>query len=123
MIDSAECVADEESRLREQKLATPSGSYIPKDTWFVPTLVTNAELRVCLFDPKDVNLDRGELATSDAEFESVPFIRFRKSIGSRYDTSEPAGVDLQKSNLRRERSLFVVQALHLAQFLRLCPGD
>ena len=112
LIDSVECLADEEALLR--------GDRIPKGT-YVPMLVTNAELQICVFDPIKVNLDRGQLSTGDAKFQPVPFIRFRKALASRYDTFEQDGLDLQAANLRRERTVYVVQASHLSEFLRQCP--
>ena len=45
---------------------------------FAPVVVTTAQLQVCRFDPGQVSLDDGEIA--GGTFESVPYIRFRKSL-------------------------------------------
>jgi hypothetical protein len=122
LIDSLECFADEEATLWTQSRVSKSGSYFPSEPMYVPVLVTNAQLQICCFDPNSVNLDRGEISTSDAEFKPVPYIRFRKAMISRYDVFDSAGLSLSAANLGRERTAFVVQASHLFEFLRQFPN-
>jgi hypothetical protein len=71
---------------------------------FVPVIVTNAPLFVARYDPADVSLDTGEFTQIPQQIASIRWVRFRKSFAA----SRP---DLG------ERTVFVVNALSLAEFL------
>ncbi len=45
----------------------------------IPVIVTTASLEICRFDSANVDLKGGRLP-SNVRFESVPFVRFRKSL-------------------------------------------
>jgi len=84
--------------------------------FIIPVIVTNADLAVCRFDPNSIKIEDGTLDASSTEIEIVPFIRFRKSLA----TSIPqiSFDDLKAANRARERTVFVVTAACLAEFLK-----
>jgi hypothetical protein len=80
-----------------------------------PAIVTNAELAICRFEPDQVSLADGTLQNPD-EISKVPFIRFRKSLG----TDFPSGAfnDLAAATRARQRTVFIVNSASLSEFLR-----
>jgi hypothetical protein len=84
----------------------------------VPVVVTNAPLYVCKYGPTERHLLSGELADGEGEFRSVPYVRFRKSLvqypGNVYERGQ---VQLAEWQADRERTVFVVQASSLVEFL------
>lgn len=80
-----------------------------------PAIVTNAELTVCRFNSSLVKINDGTLDDKDADIFTVPFVRFRKSLSNNF----PQGsfFDLQSANRARERTVFIVNAASLTQFL------
>jgi hypothetical protein len=81
-----------------------------------PAIVTNAELAVCRYDPAKIDIKDGTLNISDLEIATVPFIRFRKSLA----TAFPEGMFyyLDAANRARERTVFVVDAACITEFLK-----
>jgi hypothetical protein len=71
----------------------------------LPVIVTNAQLFVAHYKPTDVALDTGEFKEPPNNIESAPWIRFSKA----FTTSE-------RRDFAR-RSVFVVGATHLEEFL------
>ncbi len=107
---------------------------IEDDRIYIPVIVTNANLQVCVFDSSQVGLQDGQL--NGASFGSVPYIRFRKSMITKLASLEEPKPTIQSavqkvqrphrilfdSNLEKERTVFVVQANNLLDFLNQCPG-
>jgi hypothetical protein len=86
-------------------------------TWFFcPLIVTNADLYVCRFDPADVDLRTGNLNAGVAAFEAVPYIRFRKGLSTDLPPVSDE-IDLTGLSTQRERTVFVVSAGALVEFL------
>ncbi|HEV3076996.1 MAG TPA: hypothetical protein VHB47_21415 [Thermoanaerobaculia bacterium] len=84
--------------------------------FFVPFIVTAATLQVARFDPSITDIATGKLP--DAEFQDVPYIRFRKGLAQPLASPIDTGpLDLRKANLEKERTVFVVTAGHLQAFL------
>lgn len=81
-----------------------------------PSIVTNAEIAVCRFDPTKIKITDGTLEAGDVEISTVPFIRFRKSLTTEF----PQGVfyHLEAANRARERTVFVVNSTSLSEFLK-----
>ena len=80
--------------------------------FYIPTIVTTAELKICKFDPANISIKDGEIP-NDAEFETVPFIRFRKSLS----TKVAAMPTLGRSIATRERTILIINSSHLTQML------
>jgi len=83
---------------------------------FFSVIVTTAKLTVANFDPAVISLQDGTL--SDAKFETVPFVRFRKQLGVHHSLLTPeqylTGGDLA---YLKESTVFVVNAEHICSFL------
>lgn len=80
-------------------------------------IVTTATLQVCRFNAQSISLKDGTL--EDANFEEVPYVRFRKQLNPVYEIPEIYQVaghqDVAKA---KENTVFVVNSSHLFEFLR-----
>lgn len=74
---------------------------------FLPAIVTNAPIYTARYKPTQVSLETGEFRELPQEIERAPCVRFRKAFTSQ------GGRDLG------DRSVFVVNATSLAEFLGL----
>jgi hypothetical protein len=86
-------------------------------------VVTTADLKVGAFDPSKVSLKDGTLP--DAEFESVPYLRFRKQLSTRQMRFSPSDYN-NSTNIAyvKQHTVFVVRADALPHFLNdLCVPD
>ena len=82
---------------------------------YVPVIVTTAQLEICRFDPNDVDIQNGQLP--DAQFETVPFIRFRKGLSTSI-SGKKSPLNFEEANQDKERTVFVIQAGELVAFLK-----
>jgi hypothetical protein len=110
VIESIEGLAKEEMNI--QKSQNP-----PNDArlFIFPAIVTNAELAVCRFNPANIKINDGTLDAENVDISTVPFIRFRKSLSTKF----PQGnfFDLQSANRAREQTVFIVNVASLSEFL------
>jgi hypothetical protein len=83
---------------------------------YLPLVVTNAQLFICSADPLSISLETGELPTN-AIFERVPFVRFRKTLWSGTETEAPEVHPRFQPHNNRERTIIVVSAESLGQLL------
>lgn len=81
---------------------------------YVPVIVTNANLHVCRYSVDTVSLHDGNIPAGD--FEEVPYIRFRKSLATTLTESNNIN-SIEIANRDRNRTVIVVQAQHLVNFL------
>jgi hypothetical protein len=81
------------------------GSDLPIPAAFLPVIVTNAALYTARYNPKEVSLETGEFAEMPREIEEVSCVRFQKAF------TATGGRDLG------ERSVFVIRAMWLPEFL------
>jgi hypothetical protein len=109
VLSSAEGLAEQGFQLREL-----SGSA----RCYIPVIVTNAKLEVCVFDPQEVDIQDGSI--SEGEFTTVPVIRFRKGLSTRLPTvsAEEVCWDIADVNKEGERTVFVANASSFTEFLR-----
>jgi hypothetical protein len=84
---------------------------------FFSLIVTTAKLTVAQFDTAAVSLKDGTLESAD--FEQVPYVRFRKQLGVHHSHLTPQqyaeGGDI---SYQKESTVFVVSAEAVADFLR-----
>lgn len=107
LLNSVECLAQEELTIAIERNTGLNSMYIP-------VIVTNASLQVCRFELPSISLDDGQI--QDGEFESVPYIRFSKSLSTK---PESASINtIADANRARQRTVFVVQATQLEGFLQ-----
>lgn len=111
VLESIEGLAEEEVNI-EKSL----GQSVSARLFIFPAIVTNAEIAVCRFDPANIKIADGTLETGDVEITTVPFIRFRKSLAT--DFPQGAFYYLEAANKARERTVFVVNAASLPEFLK-----
>lgn len=113
---ASELLQATESLAREQKAIDAANRSDVSRLWlYVPVVVTNARIVVCSFDPVAVSPTDG-LLPSEAQFEEVPFVRFLKNLGNIEQVSSLQ--DIRQANLAKNRSVIVVHAPKLKEFLR-----
>lgn len=112
LLASIEGLAQEEVSIVESR----NNEDVRARLFIFPAIVTNAEIAVCSYEPSKIEIIDGTLKGEDLEIKTVPFIRFRKSLA----TTFPKGsfYDLEATNRARERSVFVVNATSLTEFLK-----
>jgi hypothetical protein len=80
-------------------------------------ILTTAQLYFAVYDKSALNLEDGSLAK--AEFHRVPYLRVRKQFSMRPVALAPADWHRKDDvDYRRENTVFVVEAIHLIDFLR-----
>jgi hypothetical protein len=82
---------------------------------YFPMIVTNAQMYVCFYDPKSVDLATGELP--EGKFQELNFLRFRKGLSTRWPISSDTP-SLRDANREKERTLFIVKGENLLDVLR-----
>lgn len=110
VLDSIEGLAQEEIKLEQSQ-----GENGHLTLFMFPAIVTNAEIVACHFNAMDVKIEDGTLDLSNVSMCSVPFIRFRKSL----ECGFPKGrfYDLRSAQKARERTVFIVNAGSISEFL------
>lgn len=84
---------------------------------YFPVIITTAELFICKFDPRDIEIESGEI--KNPQFEAVPFVRFRKSLTT---TPSRFAIDKHIEHFEefaeaRERTVFVLNASSIKEIL------
>jgi hypothetical protein len=111
---AAELVASTEGLASEDK-ALSLGERSSLGIYF-NVIVTTAPLYVCRVDPGSISLKDGTL--DEAEFEEVPFVRFRKQLSPAYELpANYAATGYFDVARAKESTVFVVNSLHLVDFL------
>lgn len=81
---------------------------------YIPVIVTTAELIISYFEPGSISLNDGCLPP-DSVFESVPVVRFRKSLTTKF--ASPRGKNISETHERTERTVFIINAEKIQDFL------
>jgi hypothetical protein len=100
LVKATECLAEEE-------LQFAPGEGRSTLVIYFPTIITNAKLMICKYDPEVIGLEDGMLP--QGEFAEVPFIRFTKSLPSRIPSSRIPS-DLGASAEENQRTILIVNA-------------
>ena len=116
LLDSAECFAEAQVSVDFPEVQ-PGFSLNWDRAVFIPVIITNAELLINQFQPGDVDLAEGEIPDGVGQFVSVPYVRFQKSIDTRFSTTE-VPINLQQANHQSQRTVFVVHAPSFPDFLQ-----
>jgi hypothetical protein len=110
-------------------LAVEESSVVLKRAYYyTPIVVTAADLKLCTFSTECVSLETGEFPAEDVCFKDIPWIRFCKGLASGHrmpsmrqvtvsSQESSAPQDLSEANIDKERTVFVVQAKALSDFL------
>ena len=109
LLKAVDCLLVEEMEIEEKKR-----KIINFPSIYIPAIVTNAELKLCHFDPKSVSLSDGRL--KDADFKTVPFLRFRKSLTTVLSPSaSPANIN--EANIDKQRTILIINSEYLCEVL------
>lgn len=109
LVRSAEAISRDEFSLPRSPLPTRQLRI------YIPVIVTNAQIQVCRFDPERIDLSSGLL--SEGNFQTVPFVRFRKTLSTGIVTQERDLIDIADLNGQMERTIFVINGSELNSFL------
>jgi hypothetical protein len=109
LVDATESLAREEYEF-----------YKPENIYtrlYFNVIVTTADLKLCSFDAGKVSLDTGMI--EEAEFRSVPFVRFRKCLSTKpVDQLHLAERSPYHLTRAKENTVFIVNASHFSEFLK-----
>jgi len=108
LLDCLDCIAAEELELFQR-------AGVARWSVYVPAIITNADLKVCAIDPSAISLADGTIG--DAACESVPLIRFRKSL-STVLTPGAQPMTFEESSRNKERTVLIINAQGLSKTLR-----
>ncbi len=116
LLDSVESLA--EAQLNVEPLEPIPGFHVQWNrAVYIPVIVTNTELVVHQFNPTDVDLSEGIIPSEVGEFKTVPFVRFQKSMSTRF-TTDKIPMSLREANLESQRTVIIVHAPSFPQLLR-----
>jgi len=89
--------------------------------YYLPIIVTTANLQTCIFDPVNVSLIDGKISSS--KIEQISFIRFRKNLATSHKSNNLNIADIREANRENDRIIFVVTAEGLIDFLTRIGTD
>lgn len=112
LLNSLEGLVEEEITIAK---ADASSSHIR--TFNIPVVVTNAQLNLCILNIGAASLKDGLISPDECKIETVPFLRFRKSLSVMPPGEGEHINSLVTANLARERTVFIVNSEHLTEFL------
>jgi hypothetical protein len=118
LVQSTECLAREDDM---RVLATSHNECL-----YVSVVVTNASLVVAEFKPENVDLESGMLEDgAKVKTQDVPFLRFRKQLSFLKPEDDRKIFENNEYRLdyAKERTVFVVQAKFLDEFLQQFQVD
>jgi len=111
----SKCVLSSTEALAHEELSLIRHPEFDRLRFFIPVIVTTAELKVCRLEPNQVSISDGSI--KEPKFETVPWIRFRKSL-SVYDTDKIGVATLKEITEKKERSIFIMNSTSLSHFLK-----
>ena len=91
---------------------------IPRQQMFyLPIIVTTANLQTMTFDRTKVDIENGQI--TESELMPIEFIRFRKNLATNIEYDKPEMFTLDQQNQENDRTLFIVQAKSFIKFIGL----
>jgi hypothetical protein len=112
LLNSVESIADE----LFEKMPKPNSDVGLITRVFIPAVVINTELQSCSINPEEISLSLGKIEKNQGRILPVPYIRFQKSFGTKFDSSESSS-NLKEINKANQRTIFVIHAQSLKEFL------
>jgi hypothetical protein len=92
------------------------GNNLDELRMYFNVIVTTAKLKVCSFPPSKITLETGML--DSANFIDVPYVRFRKQFSTNHEFKDIHAKNGFSGVIRaKENTIFVVNALHLEDFM------
>lgn len=116
VIASTEALAQEEANLLKEM------SY-ERLRIYISVIVTTAKLEVCKFDPKNIDLGKGMIET--AEWEQIPYIRFRKQLSPhpKLPKIDDLSGEFKALAKAKENTVLVIEAANFLSFLAKIEVD
>jgi hypothetical protein len=105
--------ATEAFAMEEKSLQSPGSPRLKR--MYFSVIVTTADLKICRFDPAEVDIKSGEIAK--CQFADVPVVRFRKSLTARNEEITPTE-EIAEIFREKERTVFVVNSVFFLDFLK-----
>ena len=118
LVQATECFAREDNF---RVLATKHSECL-----YVPVIVTNVKLMVAEFSPQHVDVETGKLKdAANVNEYAAPFVRFRKQLSflKPDDNRKIFENNVYRLDYAKERTVFIVQAGHLNDFLETFEVD
>lgn len=86
--------------------------------FYIPLIVTTADLQLIRFNPKDFDVKIGKITAS--KLESVQFIRYKKNLSSHIKFENiKKNYNFSDENKEYDRTIFIVHAENFIDFLKL----
>lgn len=114
---SLEYLAIEETALMKALYENSPPLPFADHKFYIPVIVTTADLQAMSFNPSNIDLKTGIVAGSNAE--TVEFIRFRKNLATHIDYEKPQSYTLRDLNQENDRTVFVVHTESFIKFLKM----
>jgi len=113
LIEATEALAQEDYHLNSQS------GFI---RIYMNVIITTAQLYLCRLDPNAISIETGIL--DDAQFQTIPFLRFRKSLSTKSVDQLNLG-EKERSNLikAKENTVFIVNSGQFQEFLESIEID
>lgn len=114
---SLEYLAVEETTLFNsfgENISSPSSS---GKMFYLPVIVTTANLQTMTFHPSAVDVKTGKIDTSQSTLSPLEYIRFRKNLATTVKNGKIPIYSLADVNRNNDRTVFVVQAESFISFL------
>jgi hypothetical protein len=118
LLPATESIGIEESRLTRIRPESAG-----ETRCYVPIVVTNATLYAASFDLSAFDMKSGRLPAGTCDFQEVPCVRFRKSLGTHLTMRqevEPQGIRdaTAEANWASQRTILVMNSASLGSSLR-----
>jgi len=114
---SGELLLSLESLAVEEVKSLSAAARSQRNKLYIPIIVTTANLQVCLFNPQDISAEDGSIKTA-SEIRQVEFIKFRKNLAGNPEYRSQQFYNLKDANFENERTIIVVRAKSLTNFLQ-----
>jgi len=113
---SLEYFAIDETKFME-KTFPENKPLLDKDVFYIPLIVTTADLQLLKFNPKDFDVKTGRITTSNEE--PAEFIRYKKNLSShiKFENIKKNYI-FSDENKEYDRTVFIVHAENLIDFLK-----
>jgi len=117
LIESMECLLNQDIFLARNNA---HGNIESIELFYLPIIVTNANLVICDFDPSNVDPNDGKLKLENVSLRPVNYIKFKKTLTSQVKSYPIPGNNLHELamfNKTYERTVFIVKSTEIVDFL------
>lgn len=119
---AAELVSATEALANEELVRGIIGKY--RERRYFNVIVTTATIKICSIDPAKISITDGSIDNDKFAVKEVPYLRFRKQLS--FPVKESNNIEagnFYALNVEKENTVFIVNSLHLEDFLRNFTND